>query len=34
MGRAMIVSAGANSNEYLSARLNEPGAGCWRRILS
>ncbi len=25
MGRAMIVSAGANSNEYLSARLNELG---------
>ena len=25
MGRAMIVSAGANSNEYLSARLSELG---------
>ena len=25
MGRALIVSAGANSNEYLSTRLAEMG---------
>ena len=45
MGRALIVSAGASSNEYISARLAElgytrpaiiprPGAGCWNPILS
>ena len=25
MGRALIVSAGANSNEYIAARLSEMG---------
>ena len=41
MGRALIVSAGANSNEYIAARLSEmgysrPGRGaeCRNLILS
>ena len=34
MGRALIVSAGASSNEYLCARLTEFGGGCWNRTLS
>ena len=41
MGRALIVSAGASSNEYLCARLTELGytrrkldGGCWNRTLS